>query len=213
MATLVDLIGKRFGRLTVIEYARKNKWGKSLWLCICDDGNEIIVLGSSLKSGNTKSCGCLNIEKTKRRFTKHGHWGDEIYKPWAAMIQRCTNPNHPGYMNWGGRGITVCERWMKFENFLEDMINGWKPGLTLERDRNELGYFPKNCYWATYTEQNRNTRRNHLITYRGKTQCIAVWAEEYNILYDTLWGRLYRYGWSVERALTTPVRKCKKRKK
>lgn len=209
MSILINLIGKQFGLLVVIRRMDNDKLGNSRWLCRCNckDGKEIIVSGQHLKNGHTKSCGCLRKEKTRQRFMKHGYSSSKIYSVWKEIIQRCTNPNHKRWKDYGGRGIKVCERWLKFENFLEDMGENWKLGLTIERKNNKKGYYKENCKWATSKEQNRNSRNNRLETYKGKTQCLAAWAEEYDIIYNTLWDRLYRYGWSIEKALTTPVRK------
>ncbi|MEK0337174.1 MAG: hypothetical protein QQN41_07060, partial [Nitrosopumilus sp.] len=103
----------------------RNNQRQSRWLCKCDCGKEIIILGYNLKNGTTKSCGCLRKEKSIQRFIKHGHFKNgqmtKIYKSWSCMIQRCTNHNNKSYHNYGGRGIMVCKRWMKFKNFLEDM--------------------------------------------------------------------------------------------
>lgn len=211
MSRLIDLSGQRFGRLFVLERTGTSKDGHVLWLCKCDcdcDG-KVIVESSNLKSSRTKSCGCL--------VTKHGHnlknKKSKIYQSWDSMIQRCTNTNNTSYCNYGGRGITVCKKWLKFENFLEDMGKGCKPGLTLERKKNWKGYCLGNCYWATWKQQARNKRNNHLETYNGKTQCIAQWAEEYKINYHTLCNRIHQYGWSIEKALTTSVRKRRGKKK
>lgn len=196
---LIDLTGQRFGRLIVIKYV-----GKYKYLCRCKCGNKKIIYGYSLIDGTTKSCGCLRKEITAQGSIKHGHCGDKIYKVWDAMIQRCTNPNNRQWKDYGGRGITVCKRWLKFENFYEDKGKDWEPGLTLERDNNELGYFKDNCYWGTRTEQARNKRNNRLITAFGKTQCIAAWAEETGIPSPTIRKRL-KLGWPPEEALITPV--------
>ncbi len=213
MPKFIDLTGQRFGRLIVIRRMDNNKWGSSRWLCQCICGKEKIILGSHLYGGNTESCGCFN----KDVHTKHGHSTriktTVIYAAWRNMIQRCTNPNNPRYKYYGGREIKVCKRWMKFENFLEDMLDGWKHGLTLERKNNKKGYYKKNCKWVTSKEQGRNKRNNRLITCFGKTQCLSVWAEEYNIPYKILWDRIYKLGWSPERALTEPVKKQKKKVK
>lgn len=152
---LLDLTGKTVGRLTVIKFAGFNNTPHSFWLCKCDCGNEKIIRGYSLKSGNTKSCGCLNIENSKKSNTKHNKYGSREYITWKGMIQRCNNPKATRYKNWGGKGITICKRWEKFENFYEDM--GKRPeGMTLDRIDNDGNYELKNCKWATSTEQNNN---------------------------------------------------------
>ncbi len=135
-----------------------------------------------------------------------------IYHSWQDMIFRCTNSKYKSYKNYGGRGIIVCRQWLKFENFNKVMGKNWEPGITIERKDNDKGYFPKNCYWATRKEQARNRRNNRLILYCGKLQCLAVWSEETGILSETLSARIYRYGWSIRKAFTTPVRKRKKMK-
>lgn len=212
---MVDLTGQKFGRLVVLERVENDKRGNSRWLCKCKCKNEIIVSGYNLKSGHTKSCGCLRKELTTQRFTKHGHAKNreetEIYSSWAQIIQRCINTNNSAYKHYGGRGITVCDQWLKFENFLEDMLKDWKPGLTIERKNNNRGYSPDNCYWATRREQQRNTRRNRFIACFGKTQCIAAWAEETGIHYQTLYTRIYVLDWTPEKALTTPVGQRRKK--
>jgi len=122
---------------------------------------------------------------------------------WDSMVQRCTNSNRKDFARYGGRGITVCERWLKFENFLADM--GERPaGLSLERRRNDEGYSKGNCYWATVKQQNRNTSANRFLTHGGETLCVSAWAERLGMNDITLNARLRR-GWSVERSLTTPV--------
>lgn len=203
MSKGINIAGQKFGKLIAIRQAGKNKWKQYLWLCKCDCGKATIVLDYNLNSGHTQSCGCLRI--------KHGHsQNDKTYKSWCDIIQRCTNTNNKRWKDYGGRGITVCERWKNsFERFLKDM--GESPGLgySLDRIKNKLGYYKENCRWATSKQQNRNSRNNHLETYNGKTQCVAAWAEEYNIPYKTLWARLYIYNWPIEKALTTPIRKSK----
>lgn len=211
-----NLIGKRFGKLVVLERASNSESGRVRWLCKCDCKIEKVIRGDSLISGRTKSCGCLSKEKTKQRFTTHGHNKNgkptKIYDIWHSMIQRCINPKNKAYHNYGGRGITVCEEWLhSFTNFERDNP-GWEPGLTLERRKNELGYFKDNCYWGTRTEQARNKRNNHLITAFGKTQCIAAWSEETGIPAQIIQWRI-NHGWLPERVLTESVRKYKKYKK
>lgn len=201
---MVDLIGKRFGRLMVIAKAGKRSDRYICWLCKCDCGNEIIVPGVSLKSGNTKSCGCLKKEKLIKRNTTHSKSNTLTYHIWQVMKNRCSNPDYKHYKDYGGRSIIVCERWLKFENFLADMGEAPK-GLSIERTNNDLGYCKENCIWATRKQQNRNKRSNLLIEFNGKTQCVSAWAEELGIHRNTLFTRLNR-GWSIEKAFMTPVR-------
>lgn len=150
---LKDITGERFTRLTVIKLSHiKNR--KSYWLCECDCGNEHIVRSDSLKCGNVKSCGCLNMEA---KSIKHGEWGTKLYFVWAGMKQRCTNPKQKHYDRYGGRGISVCEEWQTYEPFHKWAINaGYKEGLTIDRINNDGNYEPSNCRWVTIAEQQKN---------------------------------------------------------
>lgn len=208
MPKLINLTGQKFGRLTIIKQAGKNKRRQSRWLCRCDCQRMTIVLGHSLKSDNTRSCGCLNIEQ----LTKHGHSTrnkiSPTYQSWLDMNQRCNNPNTKQYKDYGGRGITICKRWTKFSNFFKDM--GKRPTKhTLDRMDNDKNYYKKNCRWATRKEQSKNRRNNRFETHDGKTQCLADWAEEVKIPASIIGWRL-DHGWSIEMSLTTPIRKRKK---
>lgn len=207
-----DLTGKQFGRLTVVSLnsfveksfpSAKNK-RIACWLCRCQCGDMIVVMAPNLRSGNTKSCGCLATDVTRQRFTTHGMTDSAEYGIWCKMIGRCCNPNDRAYADYGGRGVRVCHRWREsFAAFYEDM--GDRPkGKTLDRIDNDGDYCPDNCRWATRKEQNRNSRKNVLLTFSGRTQCIGTWAEERGMKLRTLWARLNR-GWSVDRALTEPI--------
>ena len=157
---LINLTGKKFGRLIVIEKSSIKK-GKAKWVCLCVCGKQIIAYSTNLLRKNTKSCGCLRKEKTQKLKIKHGLSSQAAYPSWCDMKQRCNNPEHNAYKYYGGRGITVCDRWLEFENFFEDM--GERPKeLTLERKNNELGYFKENCCWATRAEQIHNSRQTKL---------------------------------------------------
>lgn len=128
---------------------------------------------------------------------------------WCNMRNRCNNPRHPRYDRYGGRGITVCDRWSSFALFLEDMGKKHGDKSTLDRIDNSKGYSPENCRWATYKEQANNTRRNKLITYKNRTQTLTQWAEELGISWSTLKFRIYRSGWSVDKAFTHPLQERK----
>jgi hypothetical protein len=129
----------------------------------------------------------------------------KIYKLWVGMVNRCNNPNNPNYPRYGAKGITVCKRWKTFENFIADM--GERPaGASIERIKNSKGYTPKNCKWATNLEQTLNRSNTRFITHNNKTLCVSHWAKNLGMRQDTLAYRLKK-GWSVEKALTTPVRK------
>jgi hypothetical protein len=146
-------------------------------------------------------------ERMSEDRTEHGHssrnGSSATYQTWRNMRSRCENPNVPAYKNYGGRGITVCERWQDFPSFLADM--GERPeGMTIERINNDGNYEPDNCRWATRRQQGRNTRANQLVTLDGETKCLTEWAEERGIKMPTLWARL-RLGWTPEEAITTPV--------
>ena len=189
MGKLIDLTGQKFGRLTVLTRKGKTKSGNAKWLCQCECGKETIVSSIELKSGDTRSCGCLREEVSAARMTTHGKAKTKAFRVWMSMKARCLNKDDRAYCYYGKRGITICEQWMAFENFYADM--GDRPeGLTIERIDNNKGYSPDNCKWITQKEQMRNTRRNKIIRYGGKKQCIGEWAEDLGLNYKTLWKRL-----------------------
>jgi len=176
------ILGQKLNRLTVCEEyydSDKKRW---MVFCICECGNTVDVRRSSFESGSTKSCGCLQKEKVMEAITKHGNARvgsvTSEYRTWDCIIQRCHNSNNPEFECYGGRGIGVCERWEKFENFLEDM--GKKPGLkyTIDRIDNDGDYCKENCKWATRKEQSRNKRNNNWLECDGKTMVKADWLKE-----------------------------------
>lgn len=202
MARRHQLTGRVFGLLTV-EREMEMSGDHSRWLCRCLCGGSKVVSGGHLVNGNTTSCGCM------WRKARHGHatrreGRTPTYCVWQAMRRRCLQPNAKHYKDYGGRGIAICERWMKYENFLADM--GECPeGLTLERKNNDGNYEPTNCRWATPLEQMNNQRKTVRLSYRGRKQSLGNWAREIGVARTTLATRLKR-GWSIERTLTTEVK-------
>lgn len=197
----VDLTGQKFERLTVIKRA-ENKGSQTMWLCRCDCGKERIVCSGNLKSGHTKSCGCLNDEKVGNLNKTHQKCNTRLHSIWTAMKSRCYNPKNNRYKNYGLKGITVCEEWQEFIPFYKWAVTkGYKEGLTIDRIDNSKGYSPDNCRWATQEEQQNNRSNNHLITYNGETHTLAQWAKIKNIKAVTLAARI-KNGWTIERALT-----------
>jgi hypothetical protein len=187
-----NYIGKTYGRLTVVKDAEAtNGYRNVIVRCICNETFEKIVRLKNLKSGNTTSCGCLKVEVAKEKNTIHGLRKCPIYGVWKKMKQRCENKTNKDYINYGARGIYVCERWQEFQNFYDDMFPLWSSGLTIDRKNNDQGYSPENCRWATRLEQNRNTRKNFYISYIGKTQCLSAWCEELGLKYHTVKRRFY----------------------
>jgi hypothetical protein len=165
MAKQTELLGKVFGRLTVIGTTPdRSASGNIVWSCQCECGNSVLVPGVYLRNGNTRSCGCLRKENFNNR--KHGLSHDPLYEIWTAMLQRCYNPKCQKYEHWGGRGIGVCDEWRHdFQTFYDwSMQNGYKRifgkgRLTIDRRNNDEGYGPNNCRWTTYSVQNSNRRR------------------------------------------------------
>lgn len=208
-----DLTGQRFGRLRVTSFAgylRTEKRNPSAyWHCICDCGKPFVVRADQILAGQG-SCGCLRRENLLTSITKHGHnrvgLKTSEYRTWDAMVQRCHNPKNKRYADYGGRGIIVCEHWREsFESFFADMGPRPSPHHTIERVDNDKGYSPSNCTWVLPEAQKRNMRSNRWLTFNGRTLCLTDWASELGIHRNTLDQRLQN-GWTVEKALATPVR-------
>lgn len=190
-----NVLGKKFGRLTVVEALDGRKAR-----CICDCGKETIAFRTNLNKGHTRSCGCLKDELRSEINRTHGYAKDypKLYNSWGNMIGRCTRPNNKYYPYYGGRGITVCERWLDAGNFCEDMLPTWEPGLTLDRIDTNGNYEPGNVRWATRKVQQNNRRTNRIIeTPKGK-MTVAQAAEAFGMTYKCLSNRIHR-GWPMER--------------
>jgi len=188
-----NISGNKYNYVTVLrkyteEYSRNSKY-----VCLCNCGKEFLCFGFSLKNGNTKSCGCYNslVHKT------HGGTKKPKYAIWHSMIQRCNNPNLKRYKDYGGRGIKVCDRWLKsFDNFYNDM--GQRPdGLTIERRDKNGNYEPSNCFWETNANQQKNKRNNRYITFNNETRIFSDWCKILNINNSTLNLLLKSHDFSV----------------
>lgn len=204
MQDVKNLIGLRFGKLTVVKKC-ESKNRRSMWLCKCDCGNEVELSRNHLSTGNTKSCGCLRKEAIKKAIsasTKHNGRHTRLYSVWITMKQRCYNENATDYENYGGRGIMVCPEWLNdFQAFYDwAMANGYAKNLSIERIDVNGNYEPTNCKWATMKEQSNNKRNNVFILFNGETKTISQLSQEYGVKYITLYNRIKR-GWSIEKAL------------
>ena len=173
---MIDHTGQRFGRLTVRYLAPRDQWRSrnALWWCVCDCGKERAVPGDALRSGATTSCGCWSRE----RSTSHGMCRTSEYMIWKNIKKRCGNRNSKHYVNYGGRGITVCDRWLSsFNSFFADIGPRPGPEYSIDRIDNAKGYSPENCRWATATQQSRNRRNNVFVVFNGRRMCLTEAAE------------------------------------
>lgn len=195
-------VGYRSGRIVTVEVVSRDSKGNAYWLCKCDCGETTTVSQCSIKSGDTRSCGCYREETSGKSNWKHGKTKTRTYSVWSDMKARCAGKTEQCRKDYAARGITVCDRWLdSFENFLADM--GEQPdGMMLERKDNDKGYDPDNCTWATRKEQNRNRRSVRYLTHNGVTKKLCEWADEYKISSMKLRSRIDS-GWEVGRALTT----------
>lgn len=212
-----NLVGKKFGRLTVIERAENGKHGDSRWLCLCECGNSKVILGSHLKRGKIRSCGCFQKEFLEKCRTKHGKRHTKLYGIWAGIKRRCYNKNEKTYKHYGGRGIKMCDEWLNnFEEFYKwAMENGYsdkanKYQCTIDRINNNDDYKPSNCRWVDQKKQNSNKRTNRIFEYNNQKKCLTEWSEITGISKSTIYRRLNK-GWNIEKILSTPTLKTKHR--
>ena len=214
MGKLKDLSGAIFGKLTVIKRIEDHYYPNGrhdvAYLCRCQCGREVEVLGIHLRSGHTQSCGCFRKETTRQNRTKHGATNDPLYSTWKNIKGRCYNPNNPSYAYYGGRGIQVCEEWqhdyLKFAEWATS--NGYDPQLSIDRIDFNGNYEPSNCRWVGQEVQSNNTRRNIFITFNNETHTVKEWSQLLKISYSCLWSRLKR-GWPHDKALSTKPRAMK----
>lgn len=204
----IDMTGQRFGRWLVVGRAERpaNSSNRDArWEVICDCGNRCVVTRTSLVSGESQSCGCLQRELasqvTPERFRTHGMTETSEYVIWCCMKARCTNPNNPGYPLYGGRGITICDHWLtSFENFYSDMGPRPSPNHSVDRIDSDLGYSPDNCRWADWDTQQNNRRNNSVVTHDGRTLTLSEWSHETGIPVKLLRSR-YAQGLPPEKIL------------
>ena len=202
-----NLCGKRFNHLLAIEKLEKFDGKKTFYKCECDCGNIKIIRADQLQRNTNKSCGCYK-ERHKVLLTEEDK---RLYSIWKKMKERCNNPKNRAFSSYGGRGIKVFENWSKnFREFANwSMANGYKNTLSLDRIDVNGNYEPSNCRWATSQQQNNNKRNNHYLTHKDKTLTVAQWGRVLNIDPKLILSRL-KIGMSVERALTTPIKKKNK---
>ena len=208
MSAKKDMIGKKFGLLTVLkEVEERNTRGLVCYFCKCDCGNKIVVCGRDMTRGHTLSCGCLHKEYARKRFLKHGGHGERLYSIWKGMHSRCSAKDTPYYKHYGGKGVKVCDAWNEYLPFKEwALSHGYAETLTLDRIDVNGDYCPQNCRWLTMKEQGNNRTSNHRITYKGETKTISQWADHFGLSYGAMSARVYN-GWSMERIEYTPPRK------
>ena len=210
-----DETGNVYGKLTVLFEVHSDKPG-AYWRCRCECGHEFDIFGGNLRASQTRrKQACIKCRPADN--ATHGLTDTPEHCIWKAIRQRCFSPSSQDHGHYGGRGITVCDRWNSFSNFLADMGPKPFPKASVGRIDNDGNYscgkcpecvtnrWPSNCRWETQKQQTRNTSRNHVITFRGRTQCLAAWAEESCLTMSALKHRIAR-GWDIEKALTTPMR-------
>lgn len=213
---LKDITGQKFGRLTVIKRVGRNKQRQATWLCQCECGNQITVVGCYLRGKRVMSCGCLRKDNLLKSITKHNKSRDKIYKVFTGMKARCYNKNSIEYKNYGARGIKICEEWLNnFLNFYDWAIaNGYDENAehgkcTIDRIDVNGDYCPNNCRFVSNLIQQRNKRNNRFIEYKGIKLCVSDWEKRLNFSQGTIKTRI-KNGWSIKQIIETPIHGDKK---
>lgn len=207
MPAPLNLGARRFGRLIVLSKAYSTaKVARKKWTCVCDCGKTVVVAQPELVKGDTRSCGCIRKEMLVKRNYRHGMVSTRAYRKWRSMWARV---RHPVGKSACYSGITVCKRWMKFENFYADMGDP-PPGKTLERKNGKKGYAKENCMWVPANEQAQNTSATRWVSLKGERMCLAEAARRVGVSKKVLSDRINKLGWSVSQALSTPKRKDKR---
>lgn len=202
----IDLTGMKYGKLTVVSKEKSDASGRAMWKCLCECGNEITAESYNLRHNRYKSCGC---DKKIGHHKSHGKSKSRLYRIWGGIKTRCYNPNIEAYVNYGGRGILMCEEWKNdFQSFYEWAIeNGYSEELTIDRIDNNKNYEPSNCRWANMKAQNSNRRNTIKFVYNGEEKTLHELAEDHNISYKKLYKRVHNRKMSIEEALENEVEK------
>lgn len=202
-----EFIGKIYGRLQVVSDLGTMKGGRRI-MAICECGKSKDYRLSDLKSGMSTNCGCVRRVSLRNRNMTHGDSKTALYSVWRGMNERCVYAKHVKYNRYGGRGISVCSEWAgSYEQFKKwALLNGYVHGLELDRKDNDGNYSPENCRWVTKKTNRRNKSTNRMLVFNGESRCIAEWADITGISQDTIKDRINKLKWSVDRALTDPVK-------
>jgi hypothetical protein len=199
-----DLTAKRYNRWTVLGFSHTDKHRTQFWNCICECGKQKVVNAAHIKTGRSRSCGCLQKE-TISKLKKHGQYGTKLYGVWAGMKQRCQNPKAHEYENYGGRGITVCTNWQTAKPFLDwALANGYREGLQLDRINTDKGYSPENCRFVTPAENECNRKNNVFLTVGNETKTISEWSRIVGCKKDLIYSRI-KLGWDAKKAIFKPA--------
>lgn len=200
MGKFLEVQGCKSVYLTALRVSHKNKYGEYMWECLCKCGKKTYVKGSDIKWKRIKSCGCYRNEVTSKRTKKHGMSQSDIYNIWCHIKARCYRKSCISYKNYGGRGIKMCNRWKRFDNFYDDMNKTYKKGLTIERVDVNKGYNINNCIWIPFEEQSKNTRRTVYLTCRGKKLSAIEWSKISGTKVSIILARKKR-GWDIYDAI------------